>query len=98
MSSFPPADWECRLIEDFDKFAPTPPAPGRLYLSVLMVIRPAAGREGQFRLALSGLDHVPVCAPINAVLPFEDLAGLNLTGQFVPGHQVETTQLQNFKL
>jgi hypothetical protein len=88
MSSFPPADWECRLLEDFDKYTPTPPAPGKLYLSTLMVARPAGGREGQFRLVLSGTEHVQVLAPLQAVLPFPDLEGLNLSGQFIPGHQV----------
>jgi hypothetical protein len=53
-----------------------------------LLIRPSDGLEGSFKLKLSGSDHLAVRAPVNLVLPFEDLSDLELHGQFLPGHHI----------
>jgi hypothetical protein len=53
--------------------------------------RPASGLEGCFKFRLSGTENVAVKVPVNLVLPHESLAGLELHGQFLPGHHIALT-------
>jgi hypothetical protein len=39
MSSFPPSNWECRLIEDFESFSGTPRPDGKLSIAATMAVR-----------------------------------------------------------
>jgi hypothetical protein len=39
MSSFPPADWECRYVQDFESFAAASPAPSKLHVQALLAVR-----------------------------------------------------------
>jgi hypothetical protein len=50
--------------------------------------RPANGLEGHYRFILAGADHVTVKVMVTDIFSLPQLEGLELFGQFVPGHQV----------
>jgi hypothetical protein len=50
--------------------------------------RPASGLEGHYRFVLTGSDHIQVKVLITQVFDFPQLEGMELFGQFVPGHQI----------
>jgi hypothetical protein len=50
--------------------------------------RPASGLEGHYQFILTGSDHIKVKVLVNQVFNFPQLEGLELFGQFVPGHQI----------
>jgi hypothetical protein len=49
--------------------------------------RPAGGKEGQFRILLSGTDHINVSIPATSILPIPEMEMYTIVGQFKPGTQ-----------
>jgi hypothetical protein len=52
------------------------------------IFRPAEGKEGQFRLALGGSEHVSVRIKAIDILPIPEMEPFEITGQFRPGTQI----------
>jgi hypothetical protein len=63
-----------------------------------IVFRPANGLEGLYRFILAGKDHVTVKVMVTLVFALPQLEGLELFGQFVPGHQVPIQNLNAIDL
>jgi hypothetical protein len=54
----------------------------------MLAYRPAGGLEGHYRFGLTGTDHVTVNCQVNQIFNLPELEGMELFGQFVPGHQI----------
>jgi hypothetical protein len=89
MSSFPPPAWEVRFLEDLDTFEPTFPASWKLGVAALLVVKPASGTDGVFRLVLGGSQHVDVKVTAEEVFGHPAMAGYELRGQFQPGPTIK---------
>jgi hypothetical protein len=89
MSSFPPPAWEVRFLEDLDTFEPTFPASWKLGVAALLVVKPASGTDGAFRLVLGGSQHVDVKVTAEEVFGHPAMAGYELRGRFQPGPTIK---------
>jgi hypothetical protein len=54
----------------------------------MLAYRPAGGLEGHYRFGLTGTDHVTVNCQVNQNFNLPELEGMEMFGQFVPGHQI----------
>ena len=76
MSSFPPRAWDVRHIADFDTLTVPAPAGSTYHLQALLTAPPCPGREGQFRLLVSGKEHTTISAKVRDIINdplFEDM-------------------------
>jgi hypothetical protein len=88
MTSFPPDVWDCRVLADFHNYVLAAPTASKLRMAALLAASPAGGMEGSFRFALASSEHVAIRAAIKDVIPIPEFAGMVLSGQFLPGHQI----------
>ncbi len=68
MSSFPPADWEVRYLQDMDTFTVEPDG-NKLCLAALLAVKPAGALEGNFRLTLTGTEDVSIRLNVADFIP-----------------------------
>lgn len=97
MSSFPPVKWDVRHLQDFETYA-TSSVHSRRFLEALLVTDPAKGRQGEWRLMLSGNQMMEVNIRVADVLPVEVFGDMYVTtllelGQHVMLQPNSTTSL-----
>ncbi len=68
ISSFPPANWEIRFLQDMDTFT-TEPDGSKLSLAALLAVKPAGAMEGNFRLTLTGTEDVIIRLAVSDFIP-----------------------------
>jgi hypothetical protein len=93
MSSFPPADWEVRYLQDMDTFTVEPDG-NKLCLAALLAVKQAGAMEGNFRLTLTGTEDISIRLNVANFIPHKAMEVFTVVGQFHPG----ATQLHNFWL
>jgi hypothetical protein len=88
MSSFPPADWEVRYLQDMDTFTVEPDG-NKLCLAALLAVKPAGALEGNFRLTLTGTEDVSIRLNVADFIPHKAMEAFTVVGQFHPGEQIQ---------
>jgi hypothetical protein len=88
MSSFPPANWEVRFLQDMDTFTAEPNG-SKLSLAALLAVKPAGAMEGNFRLTLTGTEDVSIRLAVTDFIPHRAMEPFTVVGQFHPGEQIQ---------
>jgi hypothetical protein len=88
MSSFPPADWEVRYLQDMDTFTVEPDG-HKLCLAALLAVKPAGAMEENFRLTLTGTEDVSIRLNVADFIPHKAMEAFTVVGQFHPGEQIQ---------
>ena len=89
MTTFPPNTWDVRFLADFDNLRCTIMADSGITLEALLAVRPAAGREGSFRLLLAGPEKIKLRFNINTVLPSGLFAGMVAEAEVDVGEHIQ---------
>ena len=89
MTTFPPKTWDVRFLEDFDNLRGSSMADSGITLEALLAVRPAAGREGSFRLLLAGPEKIKLRFNINTVLPSGLFAGMVAEAEVDVGEHIQ---------
>ena len=89
MTTFPPKTWDVRFLEDFDNLRGSSMADSGITLEALLAVRPAAGREGSFRLLLAGPEKIKLRFNINTVLPSALFAGMVAEAEVDVGEHIQ---------
>jgi hypothetical protein len=87
MSSFPPADWEVRYLQDMETYTAEPDN-RRLTLAALLAVKPAGALEGTFRFVLAGTEDIEIKLPVAEFMPHKAVENFTVVGQFQPGTQI----------
>jgi hypothetical protein len=88
MSSFPPANWEVRFLQDMDTYT-TEPDGSKLSLAALLAVKPAGAMEGNLRLTLTGTEDVSIRLAVSDFIPHRAMEPFTVVGQFHPGEQIQ---------
>ena len=91
MVSFPPEMWDVRDIKGFDDITVPAPTGSKLHLQALLVGKPANGKEGQFRLLVSGNDNLTFRVRVRDVLDSPLFDNMHVECQLLSGSQVKHT-------
>ena len=67
MSSFPPASWDVRFLQDMENLECGLQNESGLSMEAFVAIRPAGGKEGSFKFAIDG-EMFKLSFPISKVL------------------------------
>jgi hypothetical protein len=87
MSSFPPADWEVRYLQDMETYT-AEPNNCKLTLAALLAVKPAGPMEGSFRFVLAGTEDLVVKLPVISFIPHKAMEEFYVVSQFQPGAQI----------
>jgi hypothetical protein len=68
MSSFPPAVWEVRYLQDMESYTAEPDN-RKLMLAALLAVKPAGTFEGTFRFVLAGTEDLVIKLPVAEFIP-----------------------------
>jgi len=71
--AFPPAAWDIRQLDDLDKINSLNTGDA-LSVTPLLVVKPAAGAEGDFRFLIEGANPISVRVKATDILPAPQLA------------------------
>jgi hypothetical protein len=77
MSSFPPADWEVRYLQDMETYT-AEPNNCKLTLAALLAVKQAGPMEGSFRFVLAGTEDLVVKLPVTSFIPSQSHGGVSL--------------------
>ena len=88
MTTFPPATWEIRHVEDFDSIRVPAPPGTRYHLQALMTGPPCGGREGQFRFLVSGREHCKISCKVSDIIADPLFDNMRIDIQLELGSQV----------
>ena len=83
MCEFPPEEWEIRHVDDLDTFRPSFPEPWKLGVAALLVVKPAAGMEGAYRIRIGG-HRIAVKLRADTLFNHAALEAYTLKGEFDP--------------
>jgi hypothetical protein len=78
---------DIRDIADYEKYAPA--VYSKPALQALLKVEPASGAGGEFKMVLTGKEHVDVAMNLNEILPLEGFKDLTVIGRFQLGAQVQ---------
>jgi hypothetical protein len=78
---------ETRELADYDTY--TPAVFSKPWLQALMKVEPADGAGGEFKLMLTGKEHLDVAMRMSEILPLEAFADMTVIGRFQLGAQVQ---------
>jgi hypothetical protein len=87
MSSFPPADWEVRYLQDMETYT-AEPNNCKLTLAALLAVKPPGAMEGSFRFVLAGTEVLLIKLPVVDFIPHKAMEDFSVVGQFQPGAQI----------
>ena len=88
MSSFPPATWDVRFLQDMENLeCGLSTEDGRLSMEAFVAVRPAGGKEGSFKFVIDG-DMIKLSFPISKVLAGPAFKDMLAEVEMKPGQQI----------
>ena len=88
MATFPPPTWDVRQLKDFETLTVPAPAGSKFHMQALLTAPPCTGWEGQYKLILSGSDHLEINTKITDIIDDPLFANMFIDCQFQLGSQV----------
>ena len=76
MTAFPPKKWDVRFMTDFYTLGCAQSADTGVSMEAFLAVKPAAGKEGTFRLVLTGPERIKLRFNVCDVLPSGLFAGM----------------------
>ncbi len=98
MATFPPPTWDVRQLKDFETLTVPAPAGSKFHMQALLTAPPCTGWEGQYKLILSGSDHLEINTKITDIIDDPLFANMFIDCQFQLGSQVYPQFLQSCRL
>ena len=89
MTTFLPKKWNVRFLADFDVLGCTSLADSGISMEAFMAVKPAGGREGSFRLVLTGPEKIKLRFNIDDVLPSGLFAGMVAEAEVDVGENIQ---------
>ena len=87
MSSFPPASWDVRFLQDMENLECGLSNDSGLSMEAFVAVRPAGGKEGSFKFAIDG-EMVKLSFPISKVLADPAFKDMRAELEMKPGQQI----------
>lgn len=89
MIKFPPKTWEVWDLRDFETLTVPAPAGSQFHLQALLTAPPCPGWEGQYRLLISGTNHLEINTKITTIIDDALFEDMYIDCQLQLGSQVE---------
>ena len=87
MSSFPPASWDVRFLQDMENLECGLTTEDGLSMEAFVAVRPAGGKEGTFKFVING-EMIKLSFPISKVLAGPAFKDMLAEVEMKPGQQI----------